>query len=68
LAAGLSTVLQLPIDRARSLAVLADLVTRVPAYWLDLGPDLDDIPRRVTDLLDAAARCPLRGVAGVTDR
>jgi hypothetical protein len=50
-AAGLSTVLQLPIDRTRSLGVLADLVARVPAYWLDLGPDLEDIPRRVTRIL-----------------
>ena len=55
-AAGLSTLLQLPIDRTRSLQTLADLVARVPAYWLDLGPDLDDIPRRVDDVLDAARR------------
>ena len=54
LAAGLSTVLQLPIDQARALPALGDLVRRVPAYWLDLGPDPADIPRHAGAILDAA--------------
>jgi hypothetical protein len=55
LAAGLSTVLQLPIDQARALPALGDLVRRVPAYWLDLGPDPAGIPRHAGAILDAAA-------------
>jgi hypothetical protein len=54
LAAGLSTVLHLPIDQARALPALGDLVRRLPAYWLDLGPDPADIPRRAGAILDAA--------------
>jgi len=33
--------------------VLAQLVERVPCYWLDLGEDLDEIPRGVDKLLAA---------------
>jgi hypothetical protein len=54
LAAGLSTVLQLPIDQARALPLLGDLARRLPAFWLDLGPDLADIPRRAAAILDVA--------------
>jgi hypothetical protein len=54
LAASLSTVLHLPIDQARALPALGDLVRQHPAYWLDLDPDLADIPRRAAAILDAA--------------
>ena len=54
LAAGLSTVLQLPIDQARALPGLGDLVRRLPAYWLDLGSDPADIPSHAGAILDAA--------------
>jgi hypothetical protein len=54
LAAGLSTVLQLPIDQPRALPALGDLVRRVPAYWLDLGADPMDISRHAGAILDGA--------------
>lgn len=37
------------------LSRLAKLVEDVPSYWLELGPDLRDIPRRVERLLAAAS-------------
>jgi hypothetical protein len=40
---------------AAGLHELSRLVERVPAYWLDLGRNLSEIPRRVEDLLAQAA-------------
>jgi hypothetical protein len=36
---------------------LARLVLQIPAYWLEIGSDLDEIPRRVDDLLAAVGNC-----------
>lgn len=54
LAAAPNTLLWLPIDRARSLDRLGDLVARVPAYWLELGPDPNEIPTVVAALLQTS--------------
>ena len=32
---------------------LARLVQHIPAYWLEIGRDLGDIPRRVDEILAA---------------
>lgn len=36
---------------ARAFARLAQLIEHVPAYWLELGRDLSEIPERVQELL-----------------
>jgi hypothetical protein len=33
---------------------LQRLVQQVPVYWLELGTDLEQIPRRVEEILDRA--------------
>jgi len=50
---GPSSLLQIPNRRlgVRGFDKLAQLVEQVPAYWLDLGRDLDSIPRCVEELL-----------------
>lgn len=47
-----------PIPRpgARGFQRVARLVDQVPAYWLELGRDLTQIPRRVEELLAEATR------------
>ncbi len=51
-----SSVLEMiPRPGARGLERLADLVERVPAYWLDMGRELSQIPLRVRDILAEAA-------------
>ena len=46
LAIGPSSLLQIPSRRVtRGFNTLAQLVERVPCYWLELGYDLDSIPR-----------------------
>jgi hypothetical protein len=56
LAFGPSSMLQIP---NRGLGVvgfnrLAQLVERIPCYWLEVGSDLASIPHRVDDLLAEA--------------
>ena len=53
LAVSLSTLLSLPIAAARSLDPLADLVDRVPAFVVDLNPDVD-AAARLASVLDRA--------------
>ncbi|MDQ6888010.1 MAG: hypothetical protein M3068_12045 [Gemmatimonadota bacterium] len=49
-----SSLIQMPFGNTkRRFAALAHLAERVPAYWLELGPDLDEIPRRAESLLRA---------------
>jgi hypothetical protein len=53
LALGPSSFLQIPNRRVgvRALDRMAQLVARVPCYWLDLGRDLGSIPRVVGSLI-----------------
>lgn len=47
-----SSILQLPfISAPHALERVTELAHRVPSYWLDLGRDLEEIPRRVDELL-----------------
>jgi hypothetical protein len=46
-----SSLLFLPGGGPRAMDRLADLVTRVPAYWLELGADVRQIAPRVRELL-----------------
>jgi len=50
--------LHTPIPRlgSRGLQRLARLVEQVPIYWLELGQDLTQIPRRVDELLAVVTR------------
>ena len=51
-----SSILQLPfISPGPALARMAELAQAVPVYRLELGTDLDRIPRRVAELLDGPA-------------
>lgn len=47
-----SSLLQGPGDKQRSLSFMTRLVRRCPAYRLELGTDIDRIPRLVSDLLE----------------
>jgi len=47
---GPSTLLGIPGLGSSRLDVLAQLIERLPSYWLDLGRDLGSIPRRVKEL------------------
>ncbi len=47
-----SIVLFAPSSGAEGLRHLARLVASVPAYWLDVTPDLEAIPRAIGGLLD----------------
>lgn len=50
-----SSILQLPFVRGRlALDRLSELAQRVPAYWLDLGTDLAEIPAHIAQILDEA--------------
>ena len=51
-----SSIILLPISRARTLYKLAELVEQVPCYWLELGRDLESIPRRVDEILAEVSR------------
>ena len=51
LALGLSSLLLMPSPGVRGFDKLAQLVERVPCYWLELGRDLRSIPCRVEELL-----------------
>lgn len=39
---------------AEGFARLSDLIRQVPAYWLDLGPDVTDVPGQVSAILGEA--------------
>ncbi len=54
LALGPSSILILPGGNVRSLEKLAQLVERVPCYWLELGRDVDQIPDTVRRMVAAA--------------
>jgi hypothetical protein len=49
-----SFLIRVPSLDRRGVEVLSALVDRVPAYHLDLGDDLKEIPVRVRDVLDEA--------------
>ena len=44
----------LPRPKAHGLDRLAQLVDRVPAYWLEMGRDIDQIASQVQEILDRA--------------
>lgn len=47
-----SSILQLPfISPGTALDRISELAGKVPTYWLELGTDLEQIPRRVGELL-----------------
>ena len=48
-----SSVMYLPRPEINALEPLSDLVSAVPAYWLNLGTQVQDIPIRVRELLGA---------------
>ncbi len=51
-----SSLIQMPFGNTkRRFAVLARLAEQVPAFWLELGPDLDEIPRQAESLLSSIA-------------
>ena len=58
LALGPSSLLQIPSRRLglRGFAKLAQLVERVPCYWLELGRDLGSIPQCVEEILGEVNR------------
>jgi hypothetical protein len=45
-----------PRPGARGFQRLAQLIEHVPSYWLELGRDLSEIPRRIEELLAEATR------------
>jgi len=51
-----SSTIQIPVSSMQRLDTLARLVERVPCYWLELGSNLDSIPRCVEELLTKAGR------------
>jgi hypothetical protein len=46
-----TTMIQMPVSGARSLQRIADLVEKVPCYWLELGHDLQGIPSTIEKLV-----------------
>ncbi len=54
LALGPSSIMILPGGNVRSLEKLAQLVERVPCFWLELGRDVDQIPDTVRRMVAAA--------------
>ena len=56
LALGPSSLLQIPSRRLGALGFhkIAQLIERVPCYWLEINSDLASIPHRVEELLAAA--------------
>jgi len=47
-----TSILQMvPRQDVRGFERLARLVERVPAYWLDMGPNLEEIPARIGEIL-----------------
>lgn len=53
-----STTRQLPGSADRALAAIAHLVRRLPAFALEVGPDLDAIPPLVRELLAELPAAP----------
>jgi hypothetical protein len=47
-----SSILLRPNSGAATLNKLGRLAEQVPCYWLDLGPDLNEIPSRVAEVID----------------
>lgn len=48
-----SSILQLPFISPRpALERISEVAGKIPTYWLDLGTDLEQIPRRIGELLD----------------
>lgn len=56
LALGPSSLFQIPSRRMRGFEKLAQLIERLPCYWLEAGCDLDSIPRCVEELTAEATR------------
>jgi hypothetical protein len=58
LALGPTSLLQIPNRKlgAPGFNKLAELVERLPCFWLEVGSDLRSIPNRVDDLLATASR------------
>lgn len=51
-----SSMLQLPYAQGDSLASMAALVAGRPAYALELGPDVSNVPGLITELIEAGVR------------
>jgi hypothetical protein len=51
-----STLLQLPGDSATTLAVLRELLSTLPVYTLEVGPDVAAIPEAIGALIAAEAQ------------
>lgn len=51
-----SSIIILPSSGTQSLSKLAQLVERVPSYWLEFGSSLEYIPRCVEELLEETGR------------
>lgn len=49
------SLILLPSSRVRALDQLTKLAEQVPAYWLELGSALNQIPNRIEGLLDSVA-------------
>lgn len=56
LALGPNSMLRLPSRGIAGFDMLAQLVEEVPTYWLELGHDLESVPRRVAELLAEVCR------------
>jgi len=56
LALGPNSLLRMPSRGIADFHKLAQLVERVPSYWLELGRDLESITRRVEELVIEASR------------
>jgi hypothetical protein len=50
------TLIMVPCDRPASLALLGQLSRRLPAYWLDLGPDRSQIAGAIMEFLASGRR------------
>jgi hypothetical protein len=53
LSLGPSSLLQIPSRGARGFEKLAQLIERVPCYWLDLGGELEAIPRCIDGFIES---------------
>ena len=53
LSLGPSSLIQIPSRGVSGFSILTELVERVPSYWLELGRDLESIPRCVEELVDS---------------
>lgn len=50
-----SSLMLVTAGGVRSMDVLAGLLERTPCFWLEMGSDMEEVPIRMTKILEAAA-------------